>query len=213
MAPLNPDDARIFRITHRENVPWILANGLHCRNSDVHDLNFVPIGHPELIERRRHRIVPILPGGMLGDYISFYFTPWSPMLYNIRTGYGGVIKRTNPEIVILVSSLPTIAQHAIPFVFTNSHAYMSETDFFSRLEDLPQQIDWPLLRSRDFRRDPDDPSKLGRYQAEALVHRHVPVEALLGIACYDPETAGAVSEAVAATDLTLQVKAVPQWYF
>jgi len=212
MAPLNPDDARIFRITHRDNVPWLLANGLHCPNSDTCDPNFIPIGLPDLIQRRRHRVVPIPPGGTLDDYVPFYFTPRSVMLYNIKTGCGGVIERANNEIVILVSSLPGLAQHQIPFVFTNSHAYMNEADFFGDLEDL-RHIDWPLLRSRDFRRDPDDPGKLGRYQAEALAHRHVPVEALLGIACYDVSAEQAVSDAVAASGLTLQVKAVPHWYF
>ncbi len=135
------------------------------------------------------------------------------MLYNIKTGYGGVIKRTNREIVILVSSLPRLVELRLPFVFTNSHAYMSESDFFSRLDDLRRHIDWPLLQSRDFKRDPDDPGKLGRYHAEALVHQHLPIQALIGIACYDSATVGAVSEAVAARGLTLPVKALPSWYF
>jgi len=40
------------------------------------------------------------------------------------------------------------------------------------------------LQRRDFRRDPDDPEKVERYQAEALVHRCLPLETLLGIVCY-----------------------------
>ena len=46
------------------------------------------------------------------------------------------------------------------------------------------RVDWELLQSRDFKRDPEDPERFDRYQAEALVHRHLPCEALLGIACY-----------------------------
>ena len=30
MSSLSPEKALIFRITHIANVPWILANGLHC---------------------------------------------------------------------------------------------------------------------------------------------------------------------------------------
>lgn len=83
---LNPDKALIFRITHLNNVPWVLDNGLHCRSSDILDPNFVIIGNLELIEKRQCRVVDVGPGGTLSDYIPFYFTPFSPMMYNIKTG-------------------------------------------------------------------------------------------------------------------------------
>ena len=41
-----------------------------------------------------------------------------------------------------------------------------------------------MLQRRDFRRDPDNPIKFERYQAEALVHRHRPVDGLKGVVCY-----------------------------
>jgi len=104
---LSPEKALIFRITHRSNLPWIFQNGLHCRRSDIVDPDFVSIGHPELIERRCHRVVELPPGGTLEDYVSFYFTPFSPMLLNIKTGWG-VKQRANDEIVILISSLPAL---------------------------------------------------------------------------------------------------------
>lgn len=61
-----------------------------------------------------------------------------------------------------------------------------ESEYYNDLADL-EKIDWALLRSKDFRNDPEDPGKKGRYQAEALVHKRVPVEAILGIACYDAD--------------------------
>jgi hypothetical protein len=36
-AKLNADKALIFRITHRDNVPWILGHGMCCRNAPVQD--------------------------------------------------------------------------------------------------------------------------------------------------------------------------------
>jgi len=30
-SSLTPEKALIFRITHRDNLPWILEHGLHCR--------------------------------------------------------------------------------------------------------------------------------------------------------------------------------------
>ena len=122
MPKLGPEAARIFRITHVANVPWILQHGLHCKTSQTVDPNFVPIGLPELIQQRMNRPVPIAPGGLLGDYVPFYFTPWSVMMLNIKTGRNGVIKRANRDIVILVSSLHKLDEMGIRFVFTNGHA-------------------------------------------------------------------------------------------
>src|SRR3954470_12772585 len=92
--PLSPEKALVFRITHIANVPWILANGLHCRSSAMQDPNFVEIGNPDLIGKREHWAVPVPPGGRLSDYVPFYFTPYSPMLYNIKTGWNGIPKRS-----------------------------------------------------------------------------------------------------------------------
>jgi hypothetical protein len=181
MSNLGPDRAFSLRITHIESVPWILGHGLHCRNANVCDPNYRDIGNPDLIAKRAHRDVPIPPGGTLSDYIPFYFTPHSPMLLNIKTGYGGMKQTPMSDIVILVSSLRTVAAQGGAFVFTDRHAYLQTTQFFNEVGDL-RRIDWDLLRRRDFKRDPDDPGKMERYQAEALVHRHLPVNALAGLA-------------------------------
>ena len=212
MSTLGPETARIFRITHVHNVPWMLDKGLHCKTSKVTDPNFVPIGMAELIAKRTARTVPIKPGGPLCDYVSFYFTPWSVMMYNITTGYNNVIKRTNAEIAILVSSLHKLKEVGTPFVFTNGHAYMQESDYFDDLGDL-DKIDWELLRRKDFKRDPEDPGKVGRYQAEALAYRHVPVDALLGVACYDSATKATLDAHVRRLGLNTTVKIIPSWYF
>lgn len=62
-------------------------------------------------------------------------------------------------------------------------AYVRMANYFTDLNDL-DQIDWPLLNSRDFRNDPDDPGKMERYRAEALVWKRVPLEGITGICCY-----------------------------
>ena len=119
---LNAQKALIWRIVHRDNLPWILDNGVHCRNSATQAPNYVNIGNEELIDKRAHRVVPVGPGGTLSDYVPFYFTPFSPMMYNIKTGYGGIRKRSNEEIIILVSSLHRVHQMGVRFVFTDRHA-------------------------------------------------------------------------------------------
>ena len=185
---------------------------MHCQSSDVQDPSFVGIGMATLISRRKHREVPIAPGGTLSDYVPFYFTPWSIMMLNIKTGRNEVIKRANEEIVIVVSSIHRLVESGIPFVFTNGHAYLAETDYFDSVDDL-DKIDWALLQSRNFAHNDADLGKQGRYQAEALVHGHVPVEALLGIACYNQGATGVIADQVQRSGLDLIVKSVPKWYF
>ena len=130
---LTPEKAFIFRIVHRDNVPWILDHGLHCKNSKMLDPNYVEIGNPDLISRRdNHSVVPS-PSGTLSDYIPFYFTPFSPMMYNIKTGWGGIRRRDNDEIVIMVSSLRMLHNRNIPFLFTDRHAYLVAGQFYSGL--------------------------------------------------------------------------------
>ncbi len=69
------------------------------------------------------------------------------------------------------------------------------------------------MQARDFKRDPDDPAKFERYQAEALVYQHMPVSALLGVVCYTPALKQNIEQQVAARGLNLAVYARPGWYF
>ena len=212
MLFLNPTKALIFRIVHVRNLPWIIDNGLHCPNSDTQDPNYVSIGNASLIEKREHRTVPILPNGTLSDYVPFYFTPFSMMLYNIKTGYGGIAKRDNEEIAIIVSSLHRLKETGLPFVFTNQHAYAVDTDFYSDIEDL-SKIDWPLLQRRDFKTDDADPGKQLRYQAEVLVHRHVSLNAILGVCCVNDTIKKDLDALLNNPQERVVIKTTPQWYF
>jgi hypothetical protein len=126
---LNAQKGLIFRITHIANLPWILANGLHCRNSQSRDPGFVEIGSPELILKRQDRAVAAGPGGSLADYVPFYFTPWSPMLYNIRTGHRGLTCRPMSEIVILVSSIRKVQELGLRYLISDRHAYLQLAQF------------------------------------------------------------------------------------
>jgi hypothetical protein len=193
-------------------VPWILRNGLHCKASGVQDPKFVRIGNLELIAKRTARTIPIPPGGSLSDYIPFYFTPFSMMMYNIKTGYGGIQQFPNSEIVIIASSLRGLAEKGVTAVFSDRHAYLHTAQFFQSLDDL-DKIDWELLRRRDFKRDVDNPEKTDRYQAEALVHSHLPVEHLAGIVCHGENEKRTLEAQREEVGVGLKIVARPSWYF
>lgn len=209
---LNPDKALIWRITHRRNLPWILANGLHAGNSAARSPDWVTIGNEDLINRRAHRSVPLTPGGVLNDYVPFYFTPFSPMMYNIYTGRGGVRQVLNTDIVILVGSLHKVAELGLPFVYTDRHAYPVTANYYNNLDSL-SQIDWLLLQQRNFQRDPNDPEKIERYQAEALIHGHVPIDALLGAVCYTQGVQQEIQQQADELRVKFDIHCLPAWYF
>lgn len=205
---LNPEKALIFRIVHKENVGRVLRQGCDCRSASA-GKPYVEIGNHDLIQKRETRVVPVAPGGTLSDYVPFYFTPYSPMLLNIKTGWNGVPKRSMDDIVILVSSLRHLAEKGIPFVYTDRHAYLRTAQFSNDLKDLDRII-WPSLQARDFKRD--DTDKVDRYQAEALVHEHVSLGALLGIACYDDAAKAIVEADAAKAGVTINIAVRKGWY-
>ena len=84
--------------------------------------------------------------------------------------------------------------------------------FFNDLADLGR-MDWDLLRRRDFKGDPNDPGKMERCQAEALVHRHLPVNALTGLACHGKLQEKRLAAEVEETGQQFRVVVKPDWYF
>jgi hypothetical protein len=181
--PLTPEKALIFRITHVDNLQWLLEHGVCCRSSEHYDPQYRNIGNIDLIEKRSRREVPIEPGGTLSDYVPFYFTSRSPMLLNIKSGRG-VVPVPMREILVLVASLHAVAAAGVPYVFTDRHANLQAAHFSSDLDDLAR-IDWTILQHSDFKRDPDDLGKMERYQAEALVHQRLPFEQIRALLVYD----------------------------
>src|SRR2546429_3689074 len=112
----------------------------------------------------------------------------------------------------MVSSLHRLTEKGVTFLFTDRHAYLVAAQFYCDLARL-DQIDWGMLQRRDFKNDPEDPSKKERYQAEALVHKHLPVGALSGFVCYNDEALNVVTAALTARQQTTKLVKKPDWYF
>ena len=75
------------------------------------------------------------------------------------------------------------------------------------------KIDWDILEIRDFKQDVDDPEKTDRYQAEALVHWHLPVDHLADIVCLSENEKRTLEQEREKAGLDLTIAARPGWYF
>ena len=94
-------------------------------------------------------------------------------------------------------------------MFSDRHAYLRTAQFSNDLNDLDRII-WKTLQARDFRRD--DIEKFEKYQAEALVHQRFPMDALLGIVCYDPVVKAEVQAEAEKRSVEARVLAQSKWY-
>ena len=131
------------------------------------------------------------------------------MLYNIKTGYNGFPRKPMEDIIILISSLHKLKADEITFVFSDRHAYLKTALFSTDLKDLDRII-WPTLQARNFRKD--DVDRFEKYQAEALIHKRVPLAALKGIVCYNDSVRADMQKAADAAGAVVKVISQPNWY-
>ena len=135
------------------------------------------------------------------------------MLYNIQTGYN--VPQVEPDdIVYFVGSIERAVECGLDLVITDRHAKVIDAHFCKPSDpEWRKRIDWSLIRRSDFKRDPRDPSKVERRAAECLIHRHLPLDAVHGIACYSQGAAESVSAEVTQCNLITKVIAKRDWYF
>lgn len=172
----------------------VLANGMYSKNSGHEIPGYINIGDAELIKQRDEYVVKIdPPNGHLGDYIPFYFAGHSPMLLNIKTGYRGIKKYPQSELVYLVCRISDIIEQCPHWCFTDGHAKSSITKFHNKVEDL-SLLDWATINLQIWRSTEDDWDKMRRKQAEFLVKKHVPVTCISQIIVINSEQEAKVKE-------------------
>jgi ssDNA thymidine ADP-ribosyltransferase, DarT len=209
----NPS-AQIYHLTHVENLESIIARGGLCCDGLVADESLLPIGiaHAHIKDRRARRAVPIGTGGFLCDYVPFYFAPRSPMLYAIYRraveGYTG----TQREILHLVSSTDAVVAAGVPFVFTEGHAELFYSEFFTDLGDL-NRIDWEIMQARIWRDTISDGDRKRRRQAEFLAHRFFPWQLITEIGVANKIIALEVESKLGEAAHKPSVTVRPGWYY
>lgn len=202
---------RIYRLTHYKNLPFIFRNGLHCPNSTFKDPDFVNIGFQRLINSRGLTPVKVVPGGVLNDYVPFYFTPRSPMLFMIYKGRVEDYKGTQEELVYLVSNVEVIKEAGIAFVFTDRHAKLGYAEHYNDYDRL-SELDWDIIQSDDWGHQ-YGVTKKEKKQAEFLVYQSLPVNLVQGIVCHNEQICQLTREMIKEAGINLQVVCRPNLYY
>lgn len=211
---LNKNKNFCYRVCHIENLGSILSNGLCTKYHPKADKRFISIGHPEIIGVRDITPVKIDGYGNIGDYVPFYFTPRSMMLYNIITGYQAplVPKRRKEELMVLRCVIQDLAK-AGQFFFTDGQANATSiTNHYNNLDAL-DQIDWEIIQKGDFRKEAADIDKQRRYQAEFLIHNHVGIHYIESFHVYNAKAVTFVTEELSKTDIIKPVHITTSYLF
>jgi hypothetical protein len=134
-----------------------------------------------LIHKRNKLHTPF--GGLLSDYIPFYFGVLMPMLYVIQGGHNNVPSITSPqEVIYCVSNIQKIMELNLEFIFTDGHAVKSFSKFFTinNVGNIKALLDFDAILHCKYWRNENDLDLKRRKEAEFLVKDDIPVEAITG---------------------------------
>ena len=205
---------KLFHFTHISNLLRIAQTGLSSDNRVRAESGLkTDIGQHSIKDARRRRQVPVGPGGVVADYVPFYFAPRSPMLGSIYTGGVTSFNGGQDEIVYLVTSVDRVVESRADLVFTDRNAALNHARFSVDPTTLDQFIDWPLMDGRMWNNTPDKPDRMERRMAEFLVHRHLPWGVLLGVATQTDAPRRHVEDLLSRVGKPTTVLARPGWYF
>lgn len=213
MVLINSKKKYCYRITHIENLECILENGLVTKHHSLARDRYINIGNPEIIDVRSSSPVKIEGYGYIGDYVPFYFTPRSIMLYNIITGYWHpkVPKRNRNEILVIRCLIEKLADPSL-FFFTDGQGNDSLTNHYNDLTYL-DEIDWESIQHGNFSKTDDDIDRARRYQAEFLVRNEVPVSSFESLNVYNRHAAKYAEDILKKKNINLVVNVQPKYFF
>ena len=212
----------IYHITHVLNLPAILAeDGLLCdAEAERRALCAKSIAYDTIKERRKRRRVetlhghPVAAGGVVADYVPFYFANRTPMLGAIHKGRVPSYQDGQRDVIYLVASIEAVAAAVPHWCFTNGHAVEAVTDFYASLQDL-NRVDWAAVRTwkwggKWLLADPD----VGRKkQAEFLVYGRFPWSLFHSIGVIDAAMAERVRVALGDAAHKPRVTIETNWYY
>ncbi len=198
---------RVVHTSHVTNLAAIVQDGwVSCPEDRKPD--FWEIYSPEIMARRAQIALPF-DSLMLGRCVSCLLTPKSAALFAVATGYG-VARVRNSELVHLETSCPTLGANAVNLAISDRNALARDARVTPGTDQLPA-LDWEVIMSGKFSRDPADPTRAARAAAEVLVRDRIPLRSIERIVCWDSAVALTVADKV--HELNIEVVVDRSYFF
>lgn len=174
-----PRPTRAYHFTHVSHLASIMRDGLVSDSTAQATGRILrEVGNQGVKARRREAAVDVEPGGVVADYVPFYFTPRNLMLFQIHTGRVPTYEGGQECLVFLCVTLERVAELKLPWVVSDRNAAKALATFTADPAVLDDHVDWSVATTSAFNRTEEDPDRPERHQAELLVHRRVPWEAV-----------------------------------
>jgi ssDNA thymidine ADP-ribosyltransferase, DarT len=221
-----PIPTRIFHITPIANLAKICASGEICSKNVLmaRDEAHESIAHATIQSRRATKPVTCAPGGVVHDYVPFYYAPRSPMLYAIQNGKVLGCPWRQEDIVHIESSVENVAVSGGKFViYPISAALDYSVDCYDTIAGL-DRIDWSLFFEGELLAGfakyfhsraghPRHERRIETRQAEFLIHGVFPLSLATRISVINAAKQMEVASTLAKHGVQLPVEVQPNWYF
>lgn len=207
----------IYHITAIHNLPSIInSRGIMSRNR-LHEakISYTNIAYEHIQDRRANKSVPCGVGGVLHDYVPFYFAPRSPMLCTINRG-NVEISQGQQQILHLVTTAEIISNAGLAYTYTDGHAVMEYSRFYDNIEYLDcfdDIIDWEIMKSKYWSNTEDDPDRKRRRQAEFLVDQFFPWNLVTDIGVINSTIQYQVNKLLLKSVHKPNILVRPDWYY
>lgn len=167
-----PVPTKILRFMHIDNLSVVMQRGgLHAPNCTPNDgLNYKTIHKLEVQEKRANKQILHGPGGVIHDYVPFYFGPLSPMMLNLKTGRVPGYTEGQEPLIYLGTTAQAVMESGKRFVFSDGHGIAAYTSWFDDLSQL-DKVDWNMVYQRYWTDNANDMDRQRKKQAEFLVHQ------------------------------------------
>lgn len=220
-----PNPVRLFHITPIANLRGICtANALISKNlGTLVGIDYQNIAHQGAQGARSIKPVPNPPGGLVHDFVPFYFAPRSPMLFAINGGRVAGCDWRQADIVHFETTVERVTTGAEDFVFYDLNATLAWSTPYTDLANL-DKVAWDLICEpptldgycKFWQSKLDHPrysDRMERRQAEFLVRNMVALERFTRIGVIDESRAAEVRVILKQAGVNLPVVVKTEWYF
>jgi hypothetical protein len=197
----------LLHFTHADNIAGIAKTGLLADNQQP--ATSVECAEPGIKERRRLLPVTIEPGGVVADYVPFYFAPRSPMLHRIHGDGVTAYRQGQRPLVYLVTRLEAVLAAGRPWVASDRNAAVATARFTASVEDLPSHVDWQIMAAQYWANTSED----GFRMAELLVHEYTPWTLFTHVYTFDAAMADRVRQSITGHAHEPIVAVRAHWYY